>query len=303
MFAQGADGGAGGRAALSAQKRRLSLHHTTSIAKTFKIYLFVRGAYRGHHLRVQSEGSQAPRRYVMRVDVRIRKLGKKKNTFEFKLLGESPPMENFYPNLELVSSLPFDTEEIVLNISSEPFADGEVALAFPPVPFFKEFTDVVRYEHRTERRGKDRRAPNTPDLGVTLAYVNKVDLEDEFVADQQPIFFGLSPVADADSEDQKRAAAEDVGAGDEIDRAAAFATFDDFLRDSVRVKRGSRLTSRQIWDVWAARWGANPNDRVIAGVRFTDVARRFHAVFGATTATNPTRIDGRLQRYWPGYTV
>ena len=57
MFAQGADGGAGGRAALSAQKRRLSLHHTTSIAKTFKIYLFVRGAYRGHHLRVQSGGA------------------------------------------------------------------------------------------------------------------------------------------------------------------------------------------------------------------------------------------------------
>ena len=139
----------------------------------------------------------------MRLDVRVRKVEEKINTTQFELLGESPPMKDFYVNTELVSSLPFNTGEMVLSISSEPFADGEVALAFPPVPFFKAFRHVVRYEYRTERRGKDRRAPNTPDTPVTLAYVNKVDLDDGFIAEQHPIYFGVSPANKVVSGDQK----------------------------------------------------------------------------------------------------
>ena len=238
----------------------------------------------------------------MRLDVRIRKGEEKINTTQFELLGESPPMKDFYVNTEKVTLLPFDTGEMVLSISSEPFAAGEVALEFPPVPFFKAFRHVVRYEHRIERRGKDRRAPNTPDLGVTLAYVNKVDLEDEFVADQEPIFFGLSPGTEAVSGAQQ-AAAEDIGGAEEIDRAAACAALDDFLRETVRVRRGSRLTSRRIWPVWAERWDADPADEVIAGVRFADVARQFRAVFGVTMVETSTRIDGKHQRYWDGYTI
>ena len=83
----------------------------------------------------------------------------------------------------------------------------------------------------------------------------------------------------------------------------ASAAFDAFLRESVRVKKGGRLTSRQIWAVWAARWGADPEDRVIAGVRFADVAGRLRALFGTAAAKDPTRIDGRLQRYWSGYAI
>ena len=66
---------------------------------------------------------------------------------------------------------------------------------------------------------------------------------------------------------------------------------------------GSRLTSRQIMAVWAARWGADPEDEVIAGLRLIDIARRFHAVFGVAAVKKPTRIDGFSQRYWDGYTV
>ena len=239
----------------------------------------------------------------MRLDVRIRKIEEKISTTKFEPLGASPPMKDFYPNTKLVNSLPFDTEDMVLSISTKPFAAGEVALAFPRVPFFKEFGRVVRYEHRIERRGKEQRAPNTPELPVTLAYVNKSDLEDKFVADQEPIFFGLSPVTEAVSADQKQSAVEDVGVDEEIVAADALAAFDDFLRDSVRVRRGSRLTSRQIWRVWAARWGADPDDEVVAGVAFTDVSRRFRTTFGATTAPNPARIDGAHQRYWANYTI
>ena len=240
----------------------------------------------------------------MRLDVRVRKVGQTKNTTRFKLLGESPPMTDFYPNTEVVVSLlPSDTGHMVLSISTTPFADGEVALAFPSVPFFKAFKDVVRYEHRIERRGKEQRAPNTPDTPVNLAYVNTADLDDEFVVEKRPIYFGLSPVTKNDAEGKEQAPGDDIDVGEKTDRTVAFAAFEAFLRDSVRVRRGSRLTSRQIWSVWAARWGADPDDDPIAGVQFTDVSRRFRAVFGATTAPNPARIDGAHQRYWTGFAI
>lgn len=239
----------------------------------------------------------------MRLDVRIRKVEKKINTTQFELLGESPPMESFYVNTETVTSLPFDTREMVLTISSEPFADGEVALAFPPVPFFKAFRRVVRYEYRIKRRGKERRVSNTPDTPVNLAYVNKEVLEDEFIAEQKPIYFGISAVTKAVIEDEKQAAAGDVADDDEIDRADAIAAFDAFLRESVRFQRGRKLTSRQILAVWRVRWDADPDDEVIRGIQLADVARRFRVVFGVTMLKDPTRIDGDSQRYWNGFTI
>ena len=244
---------------------------------------------------------------TMRLDVRIRKIEEKISTTKFEPLGASPPMKDFYPNTKLVNSLPFDTEDMVLSISTKPFAAGEVALAFPPVPFFKEFTDVVRYQHTAERKGKGRRkdrpAPNTPDTPVTLAYVNKADLDDEFVAEKRPIYFGLSPVTKNDAEGKEQAPGDDIDVGEKTDRTAALAAFDAFLRDTVRVRRGSRLTSRQIWSVWAARCGAEHDDAVVAGVAFTDVSRRFRTTFGATTAPTPARIDGIHQRYWRGFEI
>ena len=244
----------------------------------------------------------------MRLDVRIRKIEEKISTTKFEPLGASPPMKDFYANTEVVaSSLPSDTGDLVLSISTQPFAAGEVVLAFPPMPFFKEFTDVVRYQHTAERKGKGRRkdrpAPNTPDTPVTLAYVNKADLDDEFVAEKRPIYFGLSPVTKNGAESEEQAPGDDIDVGEKTDRTAALAAFDAFLRDTIRVKRGNRLTSRQIWAVWAARCGAEHDDEVLAGVAFSDVSRRFRTTFGATTAPNPARIDGAHQRYWANYTI
>ena len=61
--------------------------------------------------------------------------------------------------------------------------------------------------------------------------MNKSDLEDKFVADQEPIFFGLSPVTEVVSGDQKQAAVE--GVDEEIGGADALAVFDAFLRDTI----------------------------------------------------------------------
>ena len=239
----------------------------------------------------------------MRMKLRMRTVEKKVNTTQFDLHGDSPPMKGFYLNTKVVCSLPFGTEEIILFLSDEPFAEGEVFIAFPPVPFYKELKTTVRYEHRVEIRGKDRRAANTPELPVTLVYVNKSHLEDEFIAAQKPIHLGMSPVGESVEGGEGQPGTNDLDLDSEIVRTDALAVFDAFLRESVRPQEGGRLTSRQIWPLWAERCGNNPDDRVIEGVRYADVARRVRAVFGVTAAKFPTRINGSLQRYWSDYAI
>lgn len=239
----------------------------------------------------------------MRMDILISRLEEKIRTTEFKLLGESPPMDKFFVNTEILSAFPSDMVVLLLSISDRPFAAGEVALSIPPVPFYKAFTRVVRYEHRVVRRGKERRAPNTPNLPVNLAYMNRSALDAEFVAQKKPIYFGLSPIQAPVIEDENQTTANDGGGGDEIARADALAALDEFLRDSVRVKRGARLTSRQVWAVWAKYHKADPRTTIIRGIRLTDIARRFRAVFGVIMVENSTRIDGIHQRYWDGYII
>ena len=245
----------------------------------------------------------------MRLDVRMRKVEEKTATTKFEPVDESPPMKNFYINTKVVSSLPFDIGEIRVSISSQPLAESEVSLALPAIPFYMVHTKAaaVQYRHQAERKEHSRRKPrpasSTPELPVTQAYVSTVALDNQLIDEQRPIYFGISAVPETVSEDETQTAANDGGSGGEIDRVDALAALDAFLRDYVRVKRNGIITSRRIWAVWAARWGADPADDVIAGVLLTDVARRFRAVFGTTAVKKPTRIDGISQRYWVGYTI
>ena len=64
-----------------------------------------------------------------------------------------------------------------------------------------------------------------------------------------------------------------------------------------------KLTSRQAWRSWANLHGVDPYDHEIAGVRFVDVAHRIREVLGVAAAKNPAPIEGRVQRYWPGYAI
>lgn len=246
----------------------------------------------------------------MRLDPRMKRIEEKVNTTKFEPAGEFRPMRNFYPNTEALSVLPFDTNEIILSISDAPFAEGEVGVAFPPVPFYEIRGSSVLYQHTAERKKNSRRkprpVPTTPGLPATQVYVIRSFLDADFVAQKKALYLGISAVAEAAIEDEKPPTANDGGSGDKIDRADALEAFDAFLRERVRVKRGERLTSRRIFAVWCTRWGADTDDlehKVICGVRLTDVARRFHAVFGATAAPHGTRIDGRQQRYWVNFTI
>ena len=221
--------------------------------------------------------------------IRMRKVEQKNHTTKCEPCDAPAPVDSFYPDTGVLNSLPFDTDEFMLSISDKPFVAGEVDLLLPPLPFVRSTKNKTRFEIQNARGRRLRSSPKHP---VTQAFVNNDALDVEIVDDQRPIYFGISAVTEADAEPEKQPAVADIDVGDEIDRADALVAFDDFLRESVRVQWGGRLTSRQIWEVWAGRWGVNSNERLIAGVTFGDVSRRFRATFGATTAKNPTRIDG-----------
>lgn len=242
----------------------------------------------------------------MRRDMRIWKVRDAKNTTRFEPDGKGYPMSTFYPNTEALSVLPFDTDELILSMSDAPFAAGEVGLAFPPIPFYEIRGRSVLYQHTAGRtatsKRKPRPAPNTPELPVTQQYVIRSFLEDDFVARKKPLYLAISAVTETVIEDEKQPTSGSIAVVEAIDRADALATLDEFLRDYVRVKRGSRLTSRQIWAMWAKYHKADSAEEIIHGIRLTDVARRFRAVFGVKTVKG-TRIDGQSQRYWEGYII
>ena len=236
----------------------------------------------------------------MRLSVRMKKVEEKVNTTKLEPCREPAPMDSYYINTEFLTSLPFGTEELILHLSDEPLPEGEVAIAFPSLPFTRSTKNLTRFEIQNDRGRRLRSSLENP---VTQAFVYNDELGAEFIKEKRPLYSGISPVTEAAVEEPEPAAVDDTEIAAEVAGADAIAAFDAFLKASVRVQRGGRITSRQIWEVWAARWGADSKERVIAGVRFIDVSRRFRATFGATAAKDPTRIDGELQRYFSGYAI
>ena len=75
-------------------------------------------------------------------------------------------MKDFYPNTEVVSSLPSDTGDLVLSISTTPFTDGEVALAFHPCRFSKNSRTSCGTS--TLLKGRARAGARTDQLQIPL---------------------------------------------------------------------------------------------------------------------------------------
>ena len=236
----------------------------------------------------------------MLLRVRMKKVEDKLNTTKLEPCDDPAPLKDHYINTEFLTSLPFGTEELILHLSDEPLPEGEVAIAFPSLPFNRSTKNLTRFEIQNDR---GRRLRSSLEYPVTQAFVYNDALGAEFIKEKRPLYSGISAVTEDHVKAEEHAVADGIDVGDEIGGADALAAFDSFIRDSIRVQRSGRLTSRQIWAVWAALWGADRDDKVIGGVRLTDVSRRFRAVFGVTAVKNPTRIDGIHQRYWDGYTI
>ena len=241
----------------------------------------------------------------MRIDVWIKRIEDKVHTTRCEPIGESAVAKDFHINTDLLSSPPLNASDVlVLSMSSDPFADGEVSVKLPPIPFFEEFPELVRYQHTGKRHPRSRRKPrparNTSKLGITLCYLIKKILGREFVTGRGPVYFGLSPATEAVTGDRTPSLIEDSDAADEAIRAAALAALDDFIRARIRPQRGARLTS---WDVLDEFRGQDLPEHVINKIQLADIAPRVRGIFGITMEKTGTRIKGRHQRYWLGYTI
>ena len=193
-------------------------------------------------------------------------------TTVFAAADPAAAMRTVYVITALLHAKSIDTEQLILVISDVPFADGEARMAIH-----------MRFSRRTKTMSVftavDEGAP------VHTAYVNTETLRSQG-SDGQEIFLGISDTPFA--EDEAR-----VLSGD---------TFEMFLSASVIRRHDCRLTTAHIWNGWAAHCGADPYSATIAGVRRSDLARRFRTLFSAPRASRG-RVDGRVQYYWEGYEV
>ena len=210
------------------------------------------------------------------------------------------PLDAFYPDTKVLNSMLFDTAEFMLSICDRPFAEGEVDVAFPPLPFVRSTQNKTRFEIQNERGWRLRTSSEYP---ATQAFIYNVALGAKIIAEERPIYFGMSAITESDVADGKRILVPDTEVADKAIHAAALAALDDFLRTRIRPQRGAKLTSRQILAVWKAQRGGNLSDDVIDSVQLTDIAPRFRAVFGVIMEKRGTRIDDIQQRYWDGYII
>ena len=186
----------------------------------------------------------------MLLRVRMKKVEDKLNTTKFEPCDEPAPLKDHYINTEFLTSLPFGTEELILHLSDEPLPEGEVAIAFPSLPFTRSTKNLTRFEIQNDR---GRRLRSSLEYPVTQAFLYNDIVGTETITAERPLYSGISPVPEAVAEEEQ-AAVEDTTVTDEVTGADATAAFDAFLRASVRVQRGGRITTRQIWSVWA-RYG------------------------------------------------
>ena len=89
---------------------------------------------------------------------------------------------------------------------------------------------------------------------------------------------------------------------DEPENISPDAAFDAFLEEAIVRRTGGGLTTAHIRTVWTARYGADPEGDIIAGIRKHGVAKRFRKRFSAPPGTRG-RAGRKVERYWDGYTI
>ena len=172
----------------------------------------------------------------MRITTIMRPTEPKGNTIVYASLDNPPPLRPCYFNSGFLSSSGFGSfADIGVVISTEKLADGDVALALPPLPFSDTTPNTVRYEHRTVRGSKERTALTTPAQPVTRMYVEKWALPDRFIAAKKSVHIGLCAIVSGAKQIKAAAAALE-----EVAKLKALAGLDDFLDGAVREEEGGK---------------------------------------------------------------
>ena len=209
------------------------------------------------------------------------------NKTVFATNDRSVPTSNVYMLTEFLRVMGVDTKRIVATLSDAPFTDEEVRGMLAMI--------AMRPDRHTPR--KTVFAPVDADAPVESLYVVSEWLRLHNFGDA--LYLGISDAVASEETNVDQNSAGKAGRDQNISVDDAF---DAFLGETVVRIEGGVLTTTDIRKPWAARNGADFEDKIIAGIHKNTIARRFRKRFGAP-AGKRGRVNGKIEYYWEGYAI
>ena len=191
------------------------------------------------------------------------------------------PTNNVYLTTKYLDSRGIETKGIDAILSSVSFSDDEAERMLVVVP--------MRISRTTPY--KTVFAPVDADEPVESLYVVTEWLRSHDFGDV--LYLGISDAASV---------CEAAAGADQVEHRSPDDIFYEFLGETVVRIAGSRLTTAQVREPWAALNGADPEDKIIGGIHKNTIARRFRKHFGAP-AGKRGRVNGKVEYYWEGYAI
>ena len=212
-----------------------------------------------------------------------------KNKTVFATDDRLMPTSNVYMLTEFLRVIGADPKRIVATLSDAPYTDEEVRGMLAMI--------LMRPDRDTKRKTvfvtADAEAP-VESLYLVREWLGEYDFGDV-------LYLGIADAASG---------YEAAASADQVEHRSPEDVLYAFLGETVVKKEGSRITTAQIREPWAARNGADPDDDVIGGIHKNGIARRFRKRFGAP-AGKRGRVKGKRGRdgkskveyYWEGYAI
>ena len=210
-------------------------------------------------------------------------------TIEFKPPEEQsdPLLDGIFPDSEWLAELPFNTDLLKFFISDRPLDDAQGVIKLPPIPFAKSTKNKTRFEMQNDR---GRRLLSSKENPVTKQFLYNAAIDVSIIDEQKPIYIGVGPAEKPDDDDDQ---------GDR-EREAAVEYLNAFVRQNVQFYKGSRLTSAQ---VLAAIESVAPDDIRTELIDRADITLAVKSRYGIVMEKEPTRIDGKSQKYWQDFGI
>ena len=172
-------------------------------------------------------------------------------------------------------------------ISDRPLDDAQGVIKLPPIPFAKSTKNKTRFEMQNDR---GRRLLSSKENPVTQQFLYNAAIDVSIIDEQKPIYIGVGPAEKPDDDDDQ---------GDR-EREAAVEYLNAFVRQNVQFYKGSRLTSAQ---VLAAIESVAPDDIRTELIDRADITLAVKSRYGIVMEKEPTRIDGKSQKYWQDFGI
>ena len=218
---------------------------------------------------------------AMRLEIPMTFSKTTKNKIVFATNDGLAPTSNVYILAEFLRVMGADPRRIVATLCDAPYTDEEVG----------GMLAMIKMRPERDTKYKTVFAPADAGAPVESLYVVTEWLRSHDFGDV--LYLGIADAASV---------YEAAASAGQIEHHSPDDAFDAFLGETVVRIEGSVLTTAEIRKPWAARNGADFEDKIIAGIHKNTIARRFRKRFGAP-AGKRGRVNGKIEYYWKGYGI